>query len=66
MIAPGMIAFFIIHYFGWQARSRWGALSEMGTICASGLPPRNAPNDAMTFPDPGAFVGTDGGAVIAG
>ncbi len=23
----------------------WGSLSEMGTICSSGLPTRNAPND---------------------
>jgi hypothetical protein len=48
---------FIIRYFGWQARDRfWGQLSEMATICSSGLPPRNAPND---IPGPGAFIAID-------
>jgi hypothetical protein len=39
------IASFIIHYWGWQAGSRFVVvLSEMATIRSSGLPPRNAPN----------------------
>jgi hypothetical protein len=39
------ITSFIIHYFGWQARSRFVGIVRDGTICSSGLPARNAPND---------------------
>ena len=48
-----MVASFIIHYFGWQARNRFlGHLSEIATIAQVDC-------RAIAFLDPFAFYGTD-------
>ena len=51
------IASFIIHYFGWQARSRFGShCPRWGRFAQADCRHEMRP---MTFLDPGAFVGTD-------
>jgi hypothetical protein len=50
-----MISSFIIHYFGWQARSRSGGIVRDGDY----LLKRITDMRPMTFLDPGAFLGTN-------
>ena len=51
------IAPFIIHYFGWQARSRFGGhCPRWGRFAQADCRHEMRP---MTFLDPGAFLGTN-------